>query len=580
MNITRRGFGLVTAVGLLLASAACGSDDDAASGASDVSDAPAASDTSPATDDVAETDGDDNSGEDDGATTTVPTGDGDTVESGIVGEQSDAEPTDGGDLTFGVFSEPAGLDPTVAVGNGTAGGIEMAAIYDTLMRYDSEAGEYEPQLAESLEVNDDFTQFTMTLREGVTFTDGTPLDADAVVASMQRHLDNQSRYAPIVASIESFDTPDEATVVFDLTEPWAGFPYVLSTSPGMITSPTAVDELGDEAFNGAPVGAGPFVVERYAAGEELKLAANDDYWNGRPHLDELRFVPVLGGQNQLDALRAGDLQATFLRDPAAIASAREEGIGGYRNNLSLGSTWLINHGVRGQDRPAADERVRLAMAYAIDPEIIDDRAYDGAGIPSRDLVSPTSPYYDETSEITYDPDRASELVEEVKAETGWDGSIEIVCSNDSAGSERSLATSGMLEAAGFQPEVTGVASISDIIERVAVDAQFDLACWGFNVDDSSPYEAFALHLGMESPSNFTGFQSEELEGLIHELKLAADDAARTEVLNDIQALFDEQVPVVQLGPTMEFVAWDDSVHGVRPSVKTMVLFDQAYVADG
>src|SRR5690606_34239516 len=105
-----------------------------------------------------------------------------------------------------------------------AGASELAAIYDVLVRYDAETGEFEPRLAESLEPNDDYTEWTLRLRPGVTFTDGTPLDAAAVQFNLERHKARRSISAGRVALITQFSTPDELTLVMRLDQPWSGFP--------------------------------------------------------------------------------------------------------------------------------------------------------------------------------------------------------------------------------------------------------------------------------------------------------------------------------------------------------------------
>ena len=93
----------------------------------------------------------------------------------------------GGTLVFGEFAQPIGLDPIVAIGGGQVGGTEMAAIYDTLLRYDTATGKYEPQTAESLAPNADFTEWTLKLKQTIKFTDGTAYDAAAVVFGLNRH---------------------------------------------------------------------------------------------------------------------------------------------------------------------------------------------------------------------------------------------------------------------------------------------------------------------------------------------------------------------------------------------------------
>ncbi|HEX7094487.1 MAG TPA: ABC transporter substrate-binding protein, partial [Acidimicrobiales bacterium] len=173
-------------------------------------------------------------------------------------------PEPGGIITMGTYTEPSGLDPVVAQGGGTSGNSEMAAIYGTLMRYDAETDTYEPYMAESLEPNDDFTEWTLKLRPGVTFTDGTPYNAEAVVFGMKRHTQHGSTLASQVAIIDEYTVVDDLTVTFKLKGPWPGFPYVLSNTPGMIPSMAAIQAACPDpatparecTFNRSPVGAG------------------------------------------------------------------------------------------------------------------------------------------------------------------------------------------------------------------------------------------------------------------------------------------------------------------------------------
>lgn len=503
-----------------------------------------------------------------------------TDERGFVGDQPDAEPQDGGTVNFGVYAEAAGLDPTVVNGSGTAGGTELAAIYDTLLRYDPETLEYEPQLAESIEGNEDSTEWTLRLRDGVTFSDGTPLDAEAVVFSMQRHVDRESRFAGMVGRVATFETPDPLTVVFRLHEPWTGFPFMLAYMPGMVVSPTAVRELGDEEFNRSPIGAGPYTVERYAPGEELVLTARDDYWDGRPHLDGVRFTALQGAQANLEALDSGDLQMAFLREPKIVDDARAAGYPGYLNVPSLSSLLLINHGVRGQDRPTADLRVRQAIAAAVVPEQIDQRADQGHGFPSYDVMSPASPYHGEGSTLEHDPERARQLLEEVKAETGWDGSLELACSNIPSRSNWALAVGAQLDAVGFDVTVDTSGTVADLIRKVSVDADYDLACWGFNVDDANPFISLSQHVASDSRQNVMGYANDEMDALIDELRETSEPEAITDILDQVQALWDETLPTVPTAVTPELIAWDQSVHGAVPTVNTMLLLDEVFLADG
>ena len=111
---------------------------------------------------------------------------------GLVGDQADpGTPVDGGVLEFADYGEIRSLSPAVSYATGASGGAALLAVYDTLMTLDTGTQEFVPKLAESIESNPAHTTWTLTLREGVTFSDGTPLDADAVVGSIQWYLDNQ-----------------------------------------------------------------------------------------------------------------------------------------------------------------------------------------------------------------------------------------------------------------------------------------------------------------------------------------------------------------------------------------------------
>ena len=502
------------------------------------------------------------------------------AERGIVGDQPDAEPTDGGVLNFGVYAETAGLDPTVINGSGVAGGIELAAVYDTLLRYNPDTLEYEPQLAESIEGNEDGSQWTLRLRDGVTFTDGTPLDAEAVVFSLQRFVDNESRFAGMVGRVERFETPDPLTVKFTLSEPWKTFPFMLAYVPGMVVSPTAVREMGDDEFNRHPVGAGPFTVGRYAPGEELVLEANDDYWDGRPHLDGVRFTILQGAQANLEAMQSGELQAAFLREPQVVNEARDAGYPGYLNLPNLSALVLMNNGVRGQDRPTADLRVRQAIAAAVDPEVLNQRADQGEGYPTYDMLSETSPYHHQSSTLEHDPDRARQLLAEVKDETGWDGSIDLACSNIPSRANWALAVGAQLDAVGFDTTVDTSGTVADLIRQVAVDADFDLACWGFNLDDANPFISLSQHVYSTSRQNVIGYADDEMDALIDELRQTGDADEITDILDRVQQRWDETIPALPTAVVPEFIAWDQSVHGVVPTVNSMLLFDDAFIANG
>lgn len=512
-----------------------------------------------------------------------------------------AAPVSGGTLTMGMFAQSAGLDPVIQSGTGVAGGIELVALYDTLMRYNPDTAEFEPRVAESLTANDDYTTWTLKLRPGVTFTDGTPYDAEAVVTNLKRHVEKRSRTANLVTPITNYETPDATTVVFTLSFGWSGFPYALASAPGMIVSPTAIETQGDQlAVNPVGAGAGPFMFGSFRAGEAVVLERNPDYWGGDVYLDQVRFVFVTGAAATYESLKAGQLQAAFLRDPEVIDAARTEGYKGYEAVYSSGDTMLINNGVKvtcsgGQPAPAcdgqadntqvatetptADVRVRRAIAAAIDLDVMNDRVYGGKAKADSGLIWKDSIWYSGIDGPQYDLDEAKRLVAEVKAEGKWDGSIRVGCHNGNPDWGTTVAT--LLQLAGFTPTVNDQRDVQQNVAEVIVRKDYDLACFGTTISDEEPFFAINRDFNSElggNAGNYAGYENPEVDKAIADGRSAATTEDKQAAIDTIAKAFTADVPFLTLGASTEFVAFSDALHGVEPSVSTLVMFDKAWLA--
>ena len=333
-------------------------------------------------------------------------------------------PRSGGVLTFGQYAAPPSLDPIVALGSGTTGGIEMSAIYDTIMRWNPDTKKYEPRTAESLTSSADFTEWTIKVKPGIKFTDGTAYDAAAVAFGLNRHRSgtvgappcaevvacprNSTSSSVYMALVKDVQVIDALTVKVSLTQPWSAFAYALSDEAGLIPSPTALrkcdaaKDIRECDFNLKPVGAGPFVLESYKAKEAITLTRNPNYYGGVPYLDGLRFVDVgdAGGLRTYDLFKTGQVKMAYLRDPAATNQAHADKVTGHALMAHGGGIFLLNQGATvtcaggkpeptcsGQpdgpvttNPPTKNLKVRQAIAAAIDPVVVDQRAKCGQGL--------------------------------------------------------------------------------------------------------------------------------------------------------------------------------------------------------
>ncbi len=480
------------------------------------------------------------------------------------------EPVDGGTLRVAEYSEARVLDPTISYPTGSTGGNVLASVYDTLLRYDATTNAFVPQLAEAFE-SDDNTVWTLRLRKGVKFTDGSPLDAAAVVASMERYINSYGLNAPMVkGNLTSIEASDDLTVTITLATPWATFPNVLTNGLGMILAPAAYAD--PENFK--PIGAGPFVFESYAPSEKTVVVANDDYFDGRPHLDKIEFTLPGADSAAYDGFKGDAFDVAYLRNIKLVDEAIKDGVSGMVNHAGGATNLWLN---TDEGRPTADKRVRQAIALAFDPELYLQRTSGGAGKPTKLLLGDDSLWSPGVESPATDPAAAKKLVDEAKAD-GFDGKVTIIARSEQASQAGAVAVQAMLGAVGIEVEIDLVQNVADQTQKIYVDRAFDIATAAMSIHDEDPYGRLAGNLGTGSSTNAAGYASPEMDALLAELQSKATPAEAKDVLTRIEALFAEDVPTVITNSGAMLNVWQKNVHGIQPSGETIVLFDDAWIA--
>lgn len=487
---------------------------------------------------------------------------------GILGNQDVPNtPTAGGTLRYATYSPVASLDPAVTMATGPTGGTELAAVYDVLMRYDSETDQFVPQLAESLQESGDQLSWTLKLRDGVTFSDGTPLDAAAVVASITRYNKLQAMYSEVFTTMVTKTAAEDArTVVFTLSGPWRHFPAILSYGHGMIVAPSA-----DKGSNFTPIGAGPYTAASLQPKQLLELTKRNDYWGGAPNLDGLKFVAIAGDQPKIEALQSGGVDMIYLRASQTIRDAKAK-FPGYVDTENMTSVGQINNAA---GRPGSDPRVRRAMAYAIDSAVLDQRARGGTGMAGSDLFPTASKWHGDIAGNTPDADKARKLLAEAKAD-GYDGKITYVGMSDAESKETALAVQAQLNAVGFDATIDYSTSVPDQLRRLYVDRDFDIARGAYAVSDIVP--GIGLFNGLHSSTdNVLGLKSPEMDALLTEVLSARDDDAGRAALGKVQEFVNTNQPFLNWSSGQTYLAWSDDVFGVTPSIGLITLFDKAFI---
>ncbi len=333
-------------------------------------------------------------------------------------------PQRGGSITFAREAETSSPWTPSAMICDVACHQAIKGIYDTLTWPDAD-GEVHGMLLESFEPNDDFTEWTLTPREGITFHDGEPWDVQA----LDTHFSTM-RESVLVGNVFN-DITDQViegdSLVLTMDRSWTHFPLFLAGQPGYVASPKwLADVEAGSASATEPVGTGPFVFAEYNSGDNFRMTANPDYWleapDGEPYpyLDEIEFLVQAENQTRDNAIISGEIDITHMDSGASIERLREEAEAGNINLFEIDRRQETGYILINSSDPNAavsDQRIRQAMAYAFDHEFENESRNAGIFEIANGPFSPGSVgYLEDTGFPEFDLDEATRLVDEYEAD--------------------------------------------------------------------------------------------------------------------------------------------------------------------
>jgi len=464
-----------------------------------------------------------------------------------------AAQTPPGVLVVGQIAEPKSLDPqaVTAVNDFRI----LVNVYDGLVRYKDGTLEVEPSLAESYEVSDDGITYTFKLREGVTFHDGTPLDAEAVVFTFERMLDKDHPYhhtgpfplAFFFSAVDTVEAVDPLTVRFTLKEPYAPFLSNLAYPTGLIVSPTAVKK--DETdFGRNPVGTGAYKFAEWRPNARVVVEKNADWWDGAPSLEAVVFRPITDVNTRLAEMLSGGIDVMVETPPDAIATFTDDAAFTVYEEAGPHLWFLI---LNVKDGPFADKRVRQAANYAIDKTALVDSVLQGT---AEVAAGPTPPafawaYNEDLAPYPYDPEKAKALLEEA----GYDGSpITFYVTDGGSGMldpvAMGTAIQANLEAVGMPTNIETY-EWNTFLGKVnpGLEGQADMAemAWMTNDPDTLPFLALRTDAMPDKGGFNSGYYSNpEVDALLEQARTSTDQAERAELYKKMQVIVQEDAPWV------------------------------------
>lgn len=437
-------------------------------------------------------------------------------------------------LTTALSSNPQTLDPQL-----TFEGFSFSVtnqVYETLVRIDG-SGEIIPGLAAEWAYPAP-NQLQLTLREGVTFHDGTPLDAEAVKASLERLLDPETG-APgrfVVSAITSVTAPDAQTVVIETAEPFAPLLAHLAHPVAAIVKADAA-----EALARAPIGTGPYRFVSWQDNVEVVLEANASYWGGAPDIAEVVYRIIPDVSTQIVELHSGGIDLVFNVPVDNYAELAETDGLTATSFLGWGSAHL---GFNVANPKLQDVRVRQALNHAIDKGLLVEAFFQGLAEPAVSPIPPTVRFAAELEEAyPYDPERARALL----SEAGADGlSLRLDVYQDTSLEAAAQILQAMFAEVGVTLELR-VQEYPAYLEAAQQDSlELYMTSWG-TVTLDADYTLYAFFHSSEIPqNNLSRFDNPEVDGWLDEGRATPEDAVREEVYTDVQQTVLEDMPMVTL----------------------------------
>lgn len=330
--------------------------------------------------------------------------------------------------------------------------LALSPVYEPLMKFD-ENGELQPYLAESLVADQNNLTYTVKLREGITFSDGSPLDGDALLWNFENFKENSQTAATHFGSVESFEKVDDMTVVIHLKEWNTQIPYSLNSCAGLMYSKAAFEAHDYDWCLENPVGTGPYVLTESVSDSHKKYARNENYWNTESpaHFDNVTIKIIADKMSAQAALISGEIDAYLGGDYAMKQTLQDMGFNLYQNKMWYTIYFLI-FGSDCEGSPLCDVRVRKAIAYAIDSKTIAESLDYGKTFVSNQYAVEGTPFYNpDVVGYEYNVEKAKELLAEAGYPHGFKTKISVGV--DQALDRYMVAMQGYLKEVGIEIEL-------------------------------------------------------------------------------------------------------------------------------
>lgn len=463
------------------------------------------------------------------------------------GESSEAEtsntlsegtPVPGGSVVYGMTQDLASLDPHVDTDAGTRD--VVFNLYEGLVKPTSDGG-FIPAVASDYIISDDAKTYTFTLRDGITFHDGTPVTIEDVKYSIDRYAEIQGESSAFSSLVDSVEVQDDKTLVVNLKESYSEFLPMMTI---------AIIPQSNEDPAGNPIGTGPFKYVSYTPGQNMELEKYDGYWQeGVPSLDSVEFKFIADVDTAFVELQAGTIDILKY-----LTAAQAETLGDEDYNIVQGSMNLVHAMyLNSAYEPLSKTEVRQALCYAVDRDAINNFIFGGKShIIGSHMIPAMSKYYEPEAETvySYDPEKAKELLADAGYADGFDLEITVPSS--------------------YSQHVDSAQIIADELSQVGINVtlnQVEWSTWLQDVYKGGNFQATVIGFdGTLAPSdwlkkyvtddakNFMHYSNTEYDDVFNTAYTTVDDDVKVENYKKAQMILAEDAAAVYIEDPANLVA--------------------------
>ena len=470
------------------------------------------------------------------------------------------------ELKIGLGSDADVLDP--AQSRTFVGRIVYTAMCDKLVDVSPDL-KIVPQLATEWTWSDDGKELTMKLREGVKFHDGTPFNAEAVVATIDRNINlPESRRKSELSSVEKVEAIGESEVKFKLKSADVTLLAQLADRAGMMVSPKAAKELGAN-FGSHPVCAGPFKFVERVQQDRIVLEKFQDYWNkDNVFLDKVTYLPIPDTTVRLANLQSGDLDMGEEMAASDAAAIKADANLAYVDAVNLGYLALyanVGNGPAADNPFGKDKRLRQALSLAMDREAIMQIVYEGTGLPGNQPFPPTSPWYNKEIPV---PARDVEKAKALLKEAGFERfKLDVSVTNNPVILQMAQVMQSMVAEAGFDVSLKATEFATLLDEQTAGKYQMARTDWSGRVDPDGNIHQFVTCKG---GINDTKYCNPEVDKLLNQARGSTDNALRKQKYDAATAILNDELPIIYFGHQAWIWGLNKKVTGFVPTADGMI----------